>query len=705
MYFSAAGQVVIIDSHIKDTKVAGFDNGGGIYLADSGSAFISGIIIENVEMSLGLGGGIYINNLSSILISEVAINSVSRSGIYLIGTGNAEISGVTINSVGAGGIGNNGYNLKIVDSKINNAEAGIINSSGRRLEIDTLELKNIPVWGIYYTRDSGNLTGDISLTGITASGIGGYAVRIWNSSSFTSSVNIDNSIFDDCGHLSIGGSGISSVQVTDTIITNMTNNVDVGIIINGPSGLEVIANQNVNIANVIIEDVYGRGMYIRTGGAVVINNSRIKNVKITGSGGGIYLAGSGTAVLSGVIIENAEATANGGGIYSEQNLTISGSPTVIKNVSAGGRGGAIYLGGSSNTSTISGLTIDNVTASGYGGGIYSDHNLTISGSPTVIKNVSAGLSGGAICLVGNYNTSTISGLTIDNTTTSGYGGGIYSDHNLTISGSPTVIKNVSAGYSGGAIYFSRHSSDPPMAVSISGLTIDNATADSRGGIRSIGGGSFVIEDSRFENVTARNNYKILELTASAIIRRCTFIHDGNYVDPGTPSVSSEMNFFNNTGTFEDCTFTNLRSNKTGSNFLFNRWSVYPSGSSGGGITGSAAGNLTLKNCTFNLGAGSAGIMALSGGQRAAGGGSYMKADELLMEGCTINYSGGQTPVIWLATSPQGSDESGTFRLTQNNKFLSAETGEITINNIAQVNNLVSRGIVLLENGAIPVLVP
>jgi len=96
-------------------------------------------------------------------------------------------------------------------------------------------------------------------------------------------------------------------------------------------------------------------------------------------------------------------------------------------------------------------------------------------------------------------------------------------------------------------------------------------------------------------------------------------------------------------------------------------------------------------------------MALYGGQRPSGG--YIKADELIMEGSTINYSGGQTPVIWLTTSLQGSDESGTFRFKQNNKFWSSATGEITINNAAQIANLTLGGIVLLENGAMPVLVP
>jgi len=97
-------------------------------------------------------------------------------------------------------------------------------------------------------------------------------------------------------------------------------------------------------------------------------------------------------------------------------------------------------------------------------------------------------------------------------------------------------------------------------------------------------------------------------------------------------------------------------------------------------------------------------MALHGGQRS-GLYPYIKADELIMEGCTINFSGGQTPVIWLNTSPTGSGESGTFRFKQDNKFWSAETGEITINSTAQIINLISRGLFLFENGATPVLVP
>ncbi|MCL2175138.1 MAG: hypothetical protein FWB73_03740 [Treponema sp.] len=749
---TASGRIAAISTaKIKNTKTTG--NGGGILLTGTGNASLSGVTIDNASAT-GSGGAIFlsgwgnstisgltidnatttangggINSEQNLTISQTVIKNVTAAfggAINLTGSGNASsISGLTIDNAAATNSGGGIYsaqNLTISGSPtvINNVSAStggaiFLTGSSNTSSISGLTIDNAAATnsggGIYSTQNL-IISYPTAIKNVQASNGGAIALFGSGNSSSISGLTINNATSAS------DGGGIYSDQNLTISSPTAINNVSAfnggAIALFGSGNTSFISGLTIDGATATATTSYsgGGGIFseqnLNISYPTVIKNVSAATAGVYSGGGAIFLGNTYidskwlvcNSSISGLTIDNATAS-SGGGISSHHNLTISGT-TVIKNVSAG-TGGAICLHYSGNTSSISGLTIDGATARIQGGGIFSHHNLTISGT-TVIKNVSATANGGAIYLIGSGNN--ISGLTIDNATARD-GGGIFFEQNLTISGT-TVIKNVSATSNGGAIYSVAYIYYPHETITISGLTIENATANNGGGIfieqNLLISSSFnlIIEDSNFINVTASDYYKILYQPASAIIRRCTFVHDNNYVNHGTPSISYEMEFFNNAGTFEDCTFTNLRSNKTGSNFLFNRWGTYPaSGSAGGGVTGSDAGNLTLRNCTFNLSNNSAaGILALYGGQRAGGGGSYMKADELLMEGCVINYSAGSLPVLWFHTSPQGSDESGTFRFRTNNMV-----NGITITNAALLTPVVNAGLVRVDNGAMPVFVP
>lgn len=134
------------------------------------------------------------------------------------------------------------------------------------------------------------------------------------------------------------------------------------------------------------------------------------------------------------------------------------------------------------TDEISGLTIENGTnTSGYGGAIDTEADLTVSG--VTITGSSTGENGGAIAAWNG--TSPASGsapptLTIENSTISDnyayyLGGGVYSSGPLTVSGS-TISGNVSEA--GGGLYATG-------AVNVNGSTLSGNVALDLGGAATI----------------------------------------------------------------------------------------------------------------------------------------------------------------------------------------------------------------------------
>ena len=213
--------------------------------------------------------------------------------------------------------------------------------------------------------------------------------------------------------------------------------------------------------------------------------------------------------------------------------------------------------------------------------------------------------------------------------------------------------------------------------------------------------SVVINNSLFENCTSSNGQAIL-LGRNVTIRECTFTHDANLVNPGIPTsnYNSSLLRIDGNATFENCTFNNLRGNMADENYIFSRWYRYswnPSSTASGGELWSASEppTLTLRNCTFNFNAGSAGLLALYGGQQGNNI-THIEPDYLLMDGVTINNNGGQQPLIWLYNSTGATP--GTFRFRANNVY-----NGTTLNTVMAITSL--GGVIRLQNGAVPTMVP
>jgi hypothetical protein len=577
-------------------------------------------------------------------------------------------------------------------------------------------LQNISGRGIYKINGGG-----VSLSGITAEGISDNAVYCTEISS--GSVTIDeNSKFNNTGRVYVSAS--VSVQVTDTEIRN--NSGDSALYVDSGSG-------STTIERVTVDGVPdGRGIWANSSGMTLIVNSIIRNCTTTSDGAGIYNP-DGTLTVEGLTLRNI----TGNGIHKTNGGGVS-----LSGINADGiSGGAVYCTDISSGS----FSIRDSKLTNTGRVYIYDCAVPVQVTDTEIRNNSgdSALSVGYRSTAATIERVTIDGVprgrgiyiwsssvritdsTIRNCKTTGSGGGIYlgggSSANHVISG--VTIENVEATGSGGI-------DDSSGTLTISNTTIKNALANGNkdawdgwaGGLRTTAGALYIY-DSRFENCRAMNHYgaievgnaygvdiqeriltntvflnctgtgrsKILNAGDFSSIRDCTFTHDSNLVDMGPPNFhlpTTGTSFFEDGDMyFENCTFNNLKGNIP-EIYLFNRYAY--DGTGFNGVYGKI--DLMLKNCTFNLNSGSAGILFLYAGNVTGVGN---QPDYLLMDGCKITNNGGQQPLIQL----QGNNPSNTFRFRLNNYY----NGTL-LDTAAKVNTLGS-GVIRLTNGAQVTIVP
>ncbi len=255
------------------------------------------------------------------------------------------------------------------------------------------------------------------------------------------------------------------------------------------------------------EDAAAAGDLDITDDLIIVGNGT-GNTVIDASGFGgtpdrvFHLKGTSTASISGLTIQGGDQN-NGGGILVDDSstLNLAGITLTGNNQSGTGSGGAIHVRGTANLfavqmsgntadnggaisfdgaadSSLTNVTISGNTATGNGGGIYNNSTITVNRS--TINGNSATLGGGI------YNEGTID---ISNSTVSGNmadtGAGVYNDttsNGLTFT-NVTVSGNM-ATFDGGGVY-------TEQAVTMANSTLTLNSADSGGGIRTLGGGGDV----------------------------------------------------------------------------------------------------------------------------------------------------------------------------------------------------------------------
>lgn len=262
---------------------------------------------------------------------------------------------------------------------------------------------------------------------------------------------------------------------------------------------------------------HGGGVYVNEGGSFTMYNGEISSNTAPLVGGGIYVAGdsagklSTSFVMEGGSISNNETTTTitssgkGGGVYVQYGTFTMNGGTISANSAISG--GGVFATANSTFEMTSNAIITLNNASRYGGGIYADNvDITIKGG-TIFSNT-ASRDGGGIYASGSTSTITISGGEISSnkaegdaitstTTNFGYGGGIYSDGEIEMSGGTITNNTVSSvlnyGY-GGGIYISSTGTFDMTAGEIS-----SNTASRRGG------GIFAIGDIDISGGKISNN--------------------------------------------------------------------------------------------------------------------------------------------------------------------------------------------------------
>jgi hypothetical protein len=642
---------------VSGSTIKGVKNtsGTGLTLSGSGSAIISDTTIENIEAGSSAFNASIAGNLTII---NSAINTVvANRGISLLGSGNAVITNTTINNINAG---SSGYaifvanrNLVIEDTTVDNITAnyGVYGQSLSGVTISDLALCDIG-HGLYFL----SCNGDMEINNVNLQNISNDGIYVSSGSGKREFSAITG--YDIRGNYSVYIVGSGNITLDES-------NFDTG-------GQIYLNSASINITDTETKNVRGNNAIYTYGRNIVIGGVKIENVP---SGRGIYMiASGGTGQITDSSIKNCKSSGNGDG----GGICISGGNNVI----------------------ISGTTIENVEAGGHGGGIYADpETMTILN--TVIKNAKASATSGGMCLSGSGR-KIISGTTIENVETGTNGGGIFISGGIsTISN--TVIKNAKATYSGGGLFYSGTNT---QSIIIENSRFENCRADRQNGAIFFGPevvvlpSSYEIINTKFINCTARNGYKFMNPhdLITGTFKGCIFEDNDEIYKYSSTGSNIYAMFGIYGGYFEDCTFTNLTDTYSGEQYIFHGKSSF---SPDRLWLKNADAYTTLIRCAFNFRSGSAGLCALGGygdGYVPPNGDGHN--DYLLMDGVMINNNGGQQPLLNFAKYGTFASTYDGFRFKLNNVY----NGTL-LNTPMAINNLVTSGVVILTNNAMPTLVP
>jgi hypothetical protein len=737
MYLSGAGNVFVTNTTIDGAGLtASSATGGGLYRSGGGSLRVENSVIKNISGSGVNCAGIYHSGSAEFVVNNLELQNIPGYGITANNSGVKNLSGITaVIGIGAYGVYSTGMttsgSFTLADS--NFSGCGIYcNATGAvPVQVTDTDIKNAPGSNGLELTSGGVITVNrVNIDGVP-NGRGIY-IRT-NGSAAVSNTFIKNCVTrDNGGGMSVSGSGSANISYV-TITGCKADNIGGGMYLSC-TGNVIVSNTTIDGAGLTssIGTNFGGGIY-HTQGNLRVEKSVIKNI----SGSSIYCAGIYTTVLSvdlfinglelqnipgyGIFnnsdgvknLSNITATGIGGdyGVYS--NTMSSGSFTLADSKFSGcgvfwNATGAVpvkvigtdiinapsiglRLSSDNGTITVDDVNIDGVN--GRGMNFFTARNLLISNS--TIRNCKTA-SDGAGMVIANSEIVNISGTTIENCEAD-RGGGICISSNVSdLKVSNSTIRNCKARVGGGIITFGGEKFD------FLDITMELCLADDNTGAIYMNESSSdcVITNSRFINCNSANESKLFHINQNATFRGCEFIHNAalpNLVRTNT-KVADLIKLYSD-GNFENCTFTDLRSNMpAGQSYLFCRWTEYPSayGGPGVGTLLTSTGNLTLKNCTFNFNTGSAGLLALYGGQRGSGI-STIAPDYLLMDGNTINDNGGQRPLIWLHNATGFT--AGTFQFKANNVYNGSTL------NAAMLTTLASNNVIRLVGGATPVIVP
>jgi putative cofactor-binding repeat protein len=240
----------------------------------------------------------------------------------------------------------------------------------------------------------------------------------------------------------------------------------------------------------------GAGATVISGGGPVISVSAspvtIRGVSLTGGsapadGGGIL--NTGTLTVQDATVAHNTAGGNGGGIANDGSASPVGPPAslTLRQVTITGNesstdGGGIYNAFRTATAQVSGSTIRGNTTALEGGGVANEAHATLTLTSDAVSANSAGDEGGGIADL-DFAPATVSGTTVDRNTAAGGGGGI----SVAEGGSLTMANgeingNSAPGEPGGGVSVDGVYQHENSTATITGTSINGNAADTGGGV-------------------------------------------------------------------------------------------------------------------------------------------------------------------------------------------------------------------------------
>ncbi|MGB3691841.1 MAG: DUF4347 domain-containing protein, partial [Spirulinaceae cyanobacterium] len=534
-----------------------FSNSFTINLA-SGELAIAAqeLTIDGGVNSIVVDGGKQLRIFNISNGAEVTLNNLT------IQNGNAADSG--------GGIRNQDSSLRITNSNITNNfsadDGGGIFSVGQNGNIATLEVVNSTISS---NRADGS-GGGISSLALN----GGTAIATVSNAGIFRNTSLEIGLGGGgVAAEAIGGGSTSTFNLTNTTISG-NSSVDNG---GGVSNRGTESGQStMAISNSTISNNQGTGSSFDGGGGVANESFLNGNAVLT--------------ITNSEISNNTSDSQGGGGVINWGNLT--GSTTVditnttISGNSTNNRGGGIFSlvqGDATSSLNISDTNINNnISTSNGGGGISS---LVLDGGTTVVTVSNAGIfnntsfgpgaGGGGITAQGNgintTSTFTLISSTISGNSTADNGGGVsnvagqYGNSTMEITSS-TISNNQATGsnFNGGGGVANESNLNGNAVLNITDSDISNNASNSQGGGGVINWG----------NLTGSVTTTIVNSNISG--NSTAGLQGGGIFNDVQGDAAGSIDIFNTTVT-----------NNTAAN-----------GASGGGITNSSNGNMTINNSTI-----------------------------------------------------------------------------------------------------------
>ena len=395
-----------------------------------------------------------------------------------------------------------------------------------------------------------------------------------------------------------------------------------------------------NIATTGSSDV-GGGIFLDSGNLSITNSHIDGNSAaggIDGRGGAIFIdAGAGLVTILNSTVSGNSAYEDSGAISSGLTgaFTITNSQ-INNNHSGDGGSGAVFS--NAGLTTITSSTFSGNTTSGEGGGLSADGDLSVIKS-TFCNNTAVG-DGGAVW--SNQHSVNVSNSTFkDNSSTGGAGGALGNIGAVTVTGS-TFNHNTASGV-GGAI-----DEELEVDITITGSTFTNNSAgDTGGAINGDGDADFAIRvtNSKFTYNTATNQGGAIAADGEhVVITGSTFDHntsvngDGGAIDDGIVTATNSC-FTNNTSKADGGAIDSEDNNISLTACTFSG-NTATNGEGGAFNDGGPDSAVSVINCTIN-------------GNTAGGNGGGFAA-----EGVTLTMTGST-----VSGNRSGSDGGGAYIIT------------------------------------------